>query len=868
MNDKYIGKISEPLLPIYSRFGEKGLRLQKLKQLGFVVPDGLLLSVEFMQYLIRSMGLQGEIDKILEREAKRDANLEACVREILKGKVPEDAIRIPVEEAIRSISRSYSGPDRDSADVLFAVRSAALGEDDETTSFAGQYSTVLNVNLEHIWSAIFECYASWWTERAVSYRATHKMLNTEPRISIIVQLQLNPEYSGVLFTRHPFNPSENMVIEAVAGFGEKLVSGKATPARWEIDPRTKKIVDFQADPAGQAASLSKSHLDALIDIGQKAETAFGKGLDLEWAIEGDTLYILQLRPVSTLDRKPSCDSMAENFYSRSIVEDLWSDRMTDMTASIVFDELSDLYTFKAPLRKLKLHELSSIQAIRVINGYGYLNNLSIAKLLEFLPGFLRFREIQNVFPPSIREKVLQTPFQPLKVLRLLPRLPLLFSDPAILPFLTVPLLKRHIRKIEDELNRVDVDSYAEMTCTSLRNELERLLNLLAGLQVRNQWGYGNASIFTWILNHFATRYAGRSDAWVLKRMSHIPSNITLTIQEDLMKISRCFDEELRKVFLDTSEKENLWEILQTRYGDHPATRRIEKFIAAYRYRSANRDFIHPRWDEKPGLVLDLLTILLKTGSHAAEIEGKTAAEPNRSALPAFITVPILYVLLRSARSFLALREDLRFALDKVFYRIRKLLLAMSKNEAFRGLEAVRDGIFFLRLDELRNILDRKKSIREMLQVIQSRKEMYTEDREKSPPFYVFHDGEHTVDLCPVSASGKVFAGTAASPGMAEGKARVIRSESDFDKLQKGEILIAYNTDPGWTPLFVTTAGVAVEMGGILNHCAIVAREYGVPAVVGLQGITGKIEDGQLVRIDGNSGTLEILDRGNVSSLDG
>jgi pyruvate,water dikinase len=196
MNDKYIGRISEPLLPIYSRFGEKGLRLQKLKQLGFVVPDGLLLSVEFMQYLIRSMGLQGEIDKILEREAKRDANLEARVREILKGKVPEDAIRIPVEEAIRSISCSYSGPDRDSANVLFAVRSAALGEDDETTSFAGQYSTLLNVNLEHIWSAIFECYASWWTERAVSYRATHKMLNTEPRISIIVQLQLNPEYSG------------------------------------------------------------------------------------------------------------------------------------------------------------------------------------------------------------------------------------------------------------------------------------------------------------------------------------------------------------------------------------------------------------------------------------------------------------------------------------------------------------------------------------------------------------------------------------------------------------------------------------------------------------------------------------------------
>jgi len=224
-----------------------------------------------------------------------------------------------------------------------------------------------------------------------------------------------------------------------------------------------------------------------------------------------------------------------------------------------------------------------------------------------------------------------------------------------------------------------------------------------------------------------------------------------------------------------------------------------------------------------------------------------------------MAAPVLYILVRMTKSFLALREDLRFALDRVFYRIRKLLLAINSSGLLKDLQKIENGIFFLKLNELRSVLMRNKDLNDLLPRIENRMKGYFEDQNFSPPYYVMHDGQSTVALTQSATGNKTFECTAASPGVAEGKAKIIRDHRDFNKLQKGEILIAYNTDPGWTPLFISAAGVAVEMGGILNHCAIVAREYGVPAVVGLEGITRKIKDGQFVRVDGINGTLSILE---------
>ncbi len=834
-------------------FGKKGLRLQELKNLGFNVPDGILLSVEFLQRLIKSTGIWPEIKKISQNESRGEEDLDSFALNLLKTKTPNEKFNNILDEALESIETH-------TPDILYAVRSAALGEDDKRTSFAGQYSTVLNVRYKDIWAAVFKCYASWWTDRSVSYRRINKHFFSEPQISIIIQHQLNPTFSGVLFTRHPVKGSNIMIIEAIAGIGEELVSGRAMPSRWEINPLTKDIVSFKPATMKKTLKIKNEHLDSLVEIGQKAEKTFGQGLDIEWCIENNIPYLVQVRAISSPKTEISVSDSTESIYSRSIVEDLWTDRMTEMTASIVFDELSNLYTFKEPLIKLKLDDLAEIRAIRVINGYGYLSCQSVAGLLKLLPEFLRFREIRNVFPPSIREKSLQTPFQISKVLRLLHRVPLLFSNLSMLPFLTVPLLKRHMINIEKQLNSVDEKSYQKRDPEYYIKELERLLLLLSKLQIRNQWGYGNATVFTWLLIHFATKFANKSESWVLKQISEIPNNVTLHIQNRLIKISRACDKELIRNVFSHENTDEAWMILQTRFRDHNASKMLQEFINQYGCRSANRDFIHPRWKEKPGLVLDLIKVLIKAGFDKHKNDGsQKTGYLNGNFLRDIIAAPILYILVQMTKSFLALREDLRFALDQIFYRIRTLLLAINSSSILKDFQKIEDGIFFLKLNELRTILMGKKDINDILPRVENRMKKYFKNKRLSPPYYIMHDGQSTVELTQAAAGKNTFKCTIASPGVVKGKARIIRDHRDFNKLQKGEILIAYNTDPGWTPLFITAAGVAVEMGGILNHCAIVAREYGIPAVVGLEGITRKIKDGQIVRIDGINGTLSILE---------
>jgi pyruvate,water dikinase len=430
----------------------------------------------------------------------------------------------------------------------------------------------------------------------------------------------------------------------------------------------------------------------------------------------------------------------------------------------------------------------------------------------------------------------------------------------MLPFFTVPFLKRHMLKIERQLNSVDEESYQNRDPEFYVKELERLLSLLSSLQIRNQWGYGNATVFTWLLIHLATKFADKSESWVLNQITDIPNNVTLHIQNRLIEISRACDKELIRNVFNHENTDKGWMILQTQYPDHNVTKMLKGFIRQYGFRSANRDFIHPRWEEKPGLVLDLVKVLIKALTDENKDNGsRKIGERRGSFLRNIMTAPILYILVRMTKSFLALREDLRFALDRVFYRIRKLLLAINSSGILNELQKIENGIFFLKLNELRSVLMDKEDLRDILPRVENRMNQYFEDQNLSPPYYVMHDGQDTVALTQSATGGNTFECTAASPGVAEGKARIIWDHRDFNKLQKGEILIAYNTDPGWTPLFITAAGVAVEMGGILNHCAIVAREYGTPAVVGLEGITRKIKDGQFVRVDGINGTLSILE---------
>jgi pyruvate,water dikinase len=216
-------------------------------------------------------------------------------------------------------------------------------------------------------------------------------------------------------------------------------------------------------------------------------------------------------------------------------------------------------------------------------------------------------------------------------------------------------------------------------------------------------------------------------------------------------------------------------------------------------------------------------------------------------------------LITLSRKFLALREDLRFGLDKVFYRLRRLLLAIGQHDQLKLMREFKDSIFFLELNELRGLLNQEVAIDDFVSLVRTRMSDYDNCQNQSPPYYLKITGNDVISLEHAECKGMTIQGVAASPGVAEGTARVIYSDKEFYKLKRGDILIAHNTDPGWTPLFLAISGIVVEIGGILNHCAIVAREYNIPAVVGIVNVTKQINDGQRVRVNGNTGTVEILE---------
>lgn len=819
--------------------GEKALRLHELYNQGYRVPDGLVLSAEFFKEFIHLAGLESFMASVAAGEQNGETDLRSRVWSVFRDYSWPQHLLSPVEEKLSALMGEAS--------CLWAVRSAVVGEDDEKASFAGQYSTVLNTTFKGLWPAVFYCFASFWAERALVYRRQKGRVARDPMISVIIQKQLNPEFAGVFFSHHPCEPREVCLLEAVCGLAEDLVSGKVIPACWEITPETLEKKLINPDPEKKACLLPSSLIDELVCTGRRLEKEKGAPMDIEWAVEKGVLYLLQMRPITTGFSAGIKDKQFDRIYSRTVVEDLWSDRMTPLTSSIIFDEFASLYTFKAPLTALGLEEISKLESIRVIHGFGYLHSFVIYKLLELIPPFFRFKEILQVFPPHLMMEALGVPFNLKKWLRLLPRVPLLFKDPAIFPFLTCFLLKRHLLKNEKELNQVSIKEYSSYSPFELLSELERILVLLSKLQIRNQWGYGNASLMTWLARHFLGPYS-LHEGDVMSFFLDMPANVSLEMQEGLMSLAHL----LHEVYPGGLSPQINLKILQRSPEAAEFISAFEDYVERYKYRSFNRDFIHPRWDEIPEEVFQMVLKFYDKKEEASNSGENQAPLKAGKKLP-FYLKPVLSL----ARQLLALREDLRFGLDKVFYRLRRLLLNLASHEVFSPYPLPENWIFFLSLNEMRSLLKDPGEISILQEKIVSRMQEYEKDRDFCPPYHIRDLGAGIEDLSLPCNEKDVLTGIAASPGIARGKARVIKNSGEFGKLSRGEILIAYNTDPGWTPLFLTASAVVVEMGGILNHCSIVAREYGIPAVVGIRGVCSRIKDGDMVYVDGNNGRVSI-----------
>lgn len=705
-----------------------------------------------------------------------------------------------------------------------AVRSSGVLEDLPEASFAGQYASFLNVrSAKSLCQAIEDCLAAADRPGLKTYLNLSGRADQQPHLAVILQRMVRASYAGVAFSRHPQpGRQQDSLIEAVPGRGDRLVSGELTPVRASVSPTGSIYWDQPAadDPGPDESLLRRldSWLRAL-DRGLEAP------VDVEWAADGDAqLWILQLRPAMSVS---SSFQIPEGIWTRAIAEDLWADRLTPFMAEVMLDNRSR-FDFSGPLTAMGI--TLEQPRLTVIDGFLYLNCRSFVPLIQTFPWLMRFGSIAELFPPDIDP--LTEPEAGFRRLPLMLRgLAFIVASPRANPLLSAWVTSRWLKGLHgrlDELERQPLEG-----AEAVEGVLDTALAELADLQEQNQWPYGYATALVWLLR----RLTGDGSSEQGKAFVHIlrssGRSITSRIGKEFERLSRQIrsDPELVELF-SRHGPEELLPLLPERFRSE-----LEGFLEAYGCRCGSRSLLIPRWIEEPSQVLGMLQGLALQPFSRSDTD---RPEKDRKSVPIS-----LRPLAAAARRFLDLREELRFALDRILLLIRRCLLTIGKDT---GLD---QEVFFLSRRELKGLFSESDEAAASLKPLAATRSRRAEREPQPPKFYV-----HGQPVRPERQGSESIQGLGASPGRVRGTAVLVEHLSEAT-IPAGSILIARRADPGWTPLFPRLAGLAVEEGGLLNHCAIVAREVGLPLVVGAAGITRRISSGQQVVLDGTTGLIEL-----------
>lgn len=819
------------------------------------MPDGFVVPSALLDRWLREAGLAGDAGP-----AMLDPVLAATFRARL--------LATPVPPTWASAWR------RAAADLggALAVRSSGVDEDAAARSFAGQHDSLLGVTPDDVPSAVRACFASLWSERAAAYRA-HGGGAATARLAVLVQRLVSPAVSGVMFTVNPANGSwRELVIEAVFGLGEGLVSGQLAPHTFvvrrprdglprglrrlaervrlqvvqeELPELPEELVASAGGPVWRALptvrrsarTLTPSEVRRLARLGLAAERAVGGPCDVEWVRDHDGAFVLvQARPVTTTAiARP--DTV---LFTRRFVGERWSEPATPLGWSIVAPILADFVSYPETERRF----LGGGPPFRLYEGWPYVNTTIFRHLAFKLPGSPAPAFMLELLPPeeeqafrrafavapdlAVYASILRTTFDERRwrKFRWNP-----FTNPlwwdrfvdALGPFLaearepTTPA--GHLARVDQHLDRIR--EYVGIHLCSL---------LFANL--------------SWQLLDGALAAALPEGHTTLRDALAVcpPGNLTVETNRALRALA------------DAATPADL-EALRDGEASGAFAEALAAFLERFGHRSqASWELMAPRWRDHPALLVPLLSsqrgALLDPATQEARQEQRHA-EALRT-IRERITGPrlsLVELLVGYTRRYLLLRENQRFWFDRLLLATQDELLAIGDALVARGALAHRDDIAFLELSEVREAVaggavDPRRAA--------ARRTRWEVQRTASPPVFLRGD-----DPLPESASGPRLQGLGISPGRRRGQVRVVHSLDDGARLLPGEVLVARAVDPAWTPLFLSAGAVVLELGSLLSHGAVVAREYGVPAVVNVASATTRLRDGQDVTVDGTRGVVYV-----------
>jgi pyruvate,water dikinase len=746
-----------------------------------------------------------------------------------------------------------------------SIRSSAVREDLESQSFAGQYRSFLQVVSEDdLRVKIVQC---WQSADAKSVRSYDRASAQEPAgeqqalMGVILQRMVRAASAGVAFGRHPVNPVRGeVVIEAVHGLAEPLVSGRLSPYRAFVDSSGATRVERPDSGAGADGDpLDSDQWLQIAVLLRKLEDKFGQGhLDIEWAFdESGKLWLLQCRRITTSSEEAS--EIPAGTWTRKIANDLWADRLTPFLGRAMIDN-QDRFSLTRTCRILGIPIIRP--TLSVIDGYLYINGESIRQVVALVPRRFRTSDLKALFPDGADfDRIPDSPLA--SRVRIALRAAVLFIvEPQVNPLICLasqPFQHKKIRRLLDKVSKMPDQTPAQALHRTLA-----ALETMTVIQEKNQWPYSHATFFTWLLRWLSVDLAGFSHSQFLGLLTERGRNITLSIERQFRRLADTIqqDRELTKRVLTEPAGKLL--------ADLPTAieQMFNRFLTRYGCRSRHRTLYVKRWAEAPEEVIAVLQALVRArnerkadGRHrypASLRQGQTFSVSNhdqagvgrseedilRGGMGASCARRVIPVAVRLTSRFLDLREELRFLLDEVLYEIRRSLLTLGQ------LTGLGERVMFLHAKELQALASGDLPVEKAEAVSAGRYRQYHQPVEVHS-FYV--DGR-PVEQFP--ANTRVLRGIGTSAGRVTGRARIVRDPTGTD-LSEGEILVAENTDPGWTPILSMVSGMVVEEGGLLNHCSIVARELKVPAIVGIRQATRRIRDGALISIDGGLGIVRL-----------
>jgi len=871
------------------------------------VPAGFCVTTAAYAQVAARAGLDPALLE-LEAISPEDSARQIAQATAIRAAFSETALPPAVIEAITAAYQALS-PE---APIPMAVRSSATAEDLPDASFAGQQETMLNViGLEQVLTAIQQCFASLWTDRATEYRSRLGIGPRSVRLAVVVQRMVEAEVAGVLFTANPLTGKRReAVIDANPGLGEAVVSGATTPDHFVVHTATGEIterrlgnkqVQIQAAAGGGTrkieaganfarACLSDEQIRALATLGARIEALYEAPQDIEWAIDlSGQIYLLQARPITTLfplpAGAPSTDERLSVYLAFGVQQGTYRP-FTPMGMSALRLLASGVLTLiGTPLRD-------------PLTGPGFVTEAASRPYFEVTAALrnpvgrrllLEAMHEAEVHAATSFESLVTDPrlaFRPtprrafgraLVLLLVRTRLPWYFARALLAPKATgrrVQRLVEHLRQSPQLDASADAAAYLAAAEALLRSSLQLAFRvspvMLAGMQ--------SFALARRLLGELA------SEQECQMVLGGSPTNPTTQMNLALFRLAEALQvDATSRSLLQQLPAEQLAREYQHGRLPAPLQQGLARFLQAYGHQSVcELDLGVPRWSEDPTYVLTLLEGMLSglEGAERAQTPNLQLQRADRAARAMIATLSqrarqghwlrwwLVRFFLHRAHALAGFREMTRFVVGQVLAQARTHLwpVGAALVEAGRLNEAA--DLCFLTLPEAHAALA-GADLR--VQVSARQATFQRELGRRSVPLVLLSDGmaptAHPPPTSSTVPSERVLQGTPASPGRVTASARVILDPHQA-RLAPGEILVAPSTDPGWTPLFLQAAGLVMEVGGAMAHGAIVAREYGLPAVVGVAGATEHIRTGSRLTLDGGTGTVTIEPEGQAEASEG